>query len=65
MNPKFTITRYPNSLHATRGPNMAIKTYQKCLEEKTHGYWLYDGETLKESIFICDDCFNMAKKESK
>jgi len=42
---------------------MMRKTCQKCLEDKTHGFWLYDGETLKESIFICDDCLAAAKKE--
>ncbi len=65
MNPKFTITRYPNAAGLKRGPNMAVKMCQKCLEDKTHGYWLFDNETIKQSIFICDDCLAIAKQETK
>jgi len=63
MNDNFSITRFPNSAGLKRGPNMIRKVCRKCLEEKTHGFWLFDGESIKESVFICDDCLARAKKE--
>lgn len=62
---KLTIQRYPNKAGLMRGPNMMARTCNKCLEDKTHGFWLYDEFLMKQSIFVCDDCLAEAKKTEK
>lgn len=65
MKSNLTIERWPNKAGLMRGPNMMVKTCAKCLEDKTHGFWIYDEFLMKQSIFVCDDCLNHAKKEQK
>ena len=61
----MTIQRYPNSVGLMRGPNKATILCNKCLEDRTHGFWLFDNAVMKQAIFVCDDCLNDAKKGKK
>jgi hypothetical protein len=62
MNPKFSIIRFPNTVGRLRGPEMQRLMCQKCLKNKTHGFWMFDGETIREAIFICDECLKESKQ---
>ena len=60
---EMAIHRYPNMGGMMRGPNMATNVCNKCYENRTHGYWIFEQSIMDQAVFICDDCLNDAKKE--
>lgn len=61
----LTVHRYPNKATLMRGPNMLAKFCNKCRENKTHGFWLYDDSITKQAIFVCDGCLNETRKSAR
>ena len=64
----FHIQRQPNRAGLLRGPNMLTKMCRNCLEDKTHGFYLYDsGKQSGQNValFICDDCLEQARQSAK
>ncbi len=61
----MTIHRYPNKAGLMRGPNMRVKLCSACLEDRTHGFWIFEQHVMKQSVFICDECLEAARKEER